>query len=83
MGRTRSHTAVYSVQTGQKIFIHPLAQDFGRLGSLVEERPVIGGERGDQQPVKGQTQGQEGPQGGQAEELPPLADRKIHGCPSR
>ena len=34
----------HSVQTGQKIFIHPLAQGFGRLGSLVEERPVIGRE---------------------------------------
>ena len=73
----------YSVQPGKKVFINPLAQGLCRLGSLVEERPVIGGERGDQQPVKGQTQGQKGPQGGQAEELPPLIDRQIHVCSSR
>ena len=60
-----------------------LAQGFGRLGSLVEERPVIGGEPGDEQGVEGQAQSQKGPQGRQAEEFPPLIDRQIHGCPSR
>ena len=73
----------HSVQTGPKIFIHLLAQGFGRLESLVEERPVIGSERGDQQPVEGQVQGQKHPQSRQAEELPPFADRLTHGCPSR
>ena len=60
-----------------------LAQGFGRLGSLVEERPVIGGKPGDEQGVEGQAQSQKGPQGRQAEEFPPLIDRQIHGCPSR
>ena len=66
----------------QKSLVHPLAQDGGHGGGLVEKRPEAGGLGRDQEKVERQAQPQERPQRREGQELFPLIHRKPHRRPS-